>query len=125
MEINEISEKIIGCAINVHKELGPGLLESAYQTCLIYELRSEGLSIRSEVPMPIIYKDVKIDHGYRMDIQVEEKVAVEIKTVESFTDVHHAQLLTYLRLGDYRLGLLINFNVKMLKDGVKRVANSL
>lgn len=125
MELNEISEKIIGCAIRVHRELGPGLLESAYQTCLIYELKETGLRIRGEVPMPIVYRDVKLDHGYRMDILVEEKVVIEIKTVETLTDVHHAQVITYLRLGDYRLGLLINFNVKLLKNGIKRVANSL
>jgi GxxExxY protein len=125
MEINEISETVIGCAIRVHRELEPGLLESAYQTCLLYELKTEGLLCRSEVPMPITYRDVKLDHGYRMDILVEEKITVEIKTVEAFTDVHHAQVLTYLRLVDYRLGLLLNFNVKTLKDGVKRIANSL
>lgn len=123
MELNEISEKVIGCAIKVHRELGPGLLESAYQTCLIHELKNAGLNVRSEVPMPVVYQDIKLDHGYRMDILVEESIVVELKTVESFTDVHHAQVLTYLRLGHYKLGLLINFHVKMLKHGIKRIIN--
>lgn len=123
MTINQISEKVIGAAIEVHRTLGPGLLESAYQECLCYELRQQGLKVRREVPMPIVYKEVKLDHGYRMDLLVEEQVVVELKTVEAFTDVHLAQVLTYLRLGDYKLGLLINFNVSLLKDGIKRVIN--
>ena len=123
MTVNEISNKIIGCAINVHKQLGPGLLESAYQECLMYELQQEKLQVRKEKPMPIVYKDVKLDHGYRIDLLVEEKVVIEIKTVEAFTDVHTAQVLTYLRLGNYKLGLLLNFHVTMLKHGVKRIIN--
>ncbi len=123
MTENEISNIIIGCAINVHTQLGPGLLESAYQECLMYELKLAGLKVRKEKPMPIVYKDVKLDHGYRIDLLVEEKVVIEIKTIESFTDVHTAQVLTYLRLGNYKLGLLLNFHVAMLKHGIKRIIN--
>jgi GxxExxY protein len=118
---NEISKEIIGGAIEVHRQLGPGLLESAYQECLYYELIQRGLMVQKEVPRPLVYKDIKLDHGYRIDLLVENKVVVEVKTVEAFTDVHLAQILTYLKLGDYKLGLLINFHVKMLKDGIRRV----
>ncbi len=120
MEDNELTQKIIGCAIKVHKTLGPGLLESAYQECMFYELKKLGLAVRKEVPMPIIYEEVKLDHGYRIDLLVEDKVVIEIKTVEQFTDVHYAQILTYMKLGNYRLGLLLNFNVSYLKEGIKR-----
>jgi len=120
---NTLSKKIIGCAIEVHKQLGLGLLESAYQECLFYELKKIGLSVRKEKPMPIIYKEVKLDHGYRIDLLVEEKVVIEIKTVEVLNDVHTAQVLTYLRLGNYKLGLLLNFHVSMLKNGIKRIIN--
>ncbi len=123
MSENEISNIIIGCAIDVHKQLGPGLLESAYQECLFYELKQKGLKVIKEKPMPIVYKDVKLDHGYRIDLLVENKVVVELKTVEGFTDVHFAQVLTYLKLGDYKLGLLLNFHVYMLKNGIKRIIN--
>jgi GxxExxY protein len=118
---NEISKEIIGGAIEVHRQLGPGLLESAYQECLYYELIQRGLMVQKEVPRPLVYKDIKLDHGYRIDLLVENKVVVEVKTVEAFTDVHLAQILTYLKLGDYKLGLLINFHVKMLMDGIRRV----
>lgn len=120
---NILSSKIIGLAIDVHKALGPGLLESAYQECLYYELFCAGLFVEKEKPMPIIYKEIKLDHGYRLDLLVEKKVVVEIKTVEELNDVHLAQILTYLRLGNYKLGLLINFNVTLLKNGVRRVIN--
>jgi GxxExxY protein len=120
---NEISNKIIGCAIEVHKLLGPGLLESAYRECLYYELIKNGFAVDKEKPMPIVYKEVKLDHGYRMDLLVDHKVVIEIKTIEAFTDVHTAQVLTYLRLGNYKLGLLINFHVALLKDGIKRIIN--
>jgi len=120
---NELSNKIIGCAIEVHKQLGPGLLESAYQECLYYELMQAGLNVQKEKPMPIVYKEVKLDHGYRIDLLVEEKVVIEIKTVEAFNDVHTAQVLTYLRLGKYKLGLLFNFQTTVLKSGIKRVIN--
>ena len=120
---NEISKKIIGCAIEVHKQLGPGLLESAYQECLYYELKKEGLRVQKEKPMPIVHKEVNLDHGYRIDLLVEDKVVVETKTVEAFNDVHTAQVLTYLKLGDYKLGLLLNFHVSILKKGIKRLIN--
>jgi len=120
---NEISNIILGCAIEVHRQLGPGLLESAYQECLYYELIKAGLDVQKEKPMPIIYKDVKLDHGYRIDLLVNNKVVIEIKTVEAFTDVHTAQVLTYLKLGNYKLGLLLNFYVTTLKNGIKRVIN--
>ena len=123
MTENEISNKILGCAIEVHKQLGPGLLESAYQECLFFELKEQGLKVRKEVPMPITYKDVKLDHGYRIDLLVEEKVVIEIKTVETLNDVHTAQVLTYLKLGGYKLGLLLNFHVSILKNGIKRIIN--
>ena len=123
MNENDLSKKIIGCAIEVHKQLGPGLLESAYQECLYYELSQSGLKVQKEKPMPIVYKEVKLDHGYRIDLLVEEKVVVEIKTVEAFNDVHTAQALTYLRLGKYKLGLLLNFQTTVLKHGIKRVIN--
>ena len=123
MNENDLSKKIIGCAIEVHKQLGPGSLESAYQECLYYELSQYGLKVQKEKPMPIVYKEVKLDHGYRIDLLVEEKVVVEIKTVEAFNDVHTAQVLTYLRLGKYKLGLLLNFQTTVLKHGIKRVIN--
>ena len=122
-DINEISKAIIGFAIEVHKKLGPGLLESAYQECLFYELKNVGLRVEKEKPMPIVYKEVNLDHGYRIDLLVEENVVIELKSVESLTDVHFAQVLTYLKLGNYKLGLLINFNVKLLKNGIKRIIN--
>ena len=120
---NELSKRIIGCAIEVHKQLGPGLLESAYQECLYYELKQAGLKVEKEKPMPIVYKEVKLDHGYRIDLLVEGKVVIEIKTVEAFNDVHTAQVLTYLRLGKYKLGILFNFQTTVLKNGIKRVIN--
>jgi GxxExxY protein len=123
IEENELSGIILGCAIEVHKQLGPGLLESAYQECLYFELRNKGLNVIKEKPMPIIYKEIKLDHGYRIDLLVENKVVIEIKTVESFTDVHTAQVLTYLKLGNYRLGLLLNFHVASLKNGIKGIIN--
>lgn len=122
---NEISKVVIGAAIDVHSQLGPGLLESAYRECLAFELKQKGLIVRKEVPRPIVYKDVKLDHGYRMDLLINNKVVVEIKCVESFTDVHEAQLLTYLKLGEYKLGLLLNFHTILLKDGIKRMVNNL
>lgn len=120
---NELSNIIIGCAIEVHRQLGPGLLESAYQECLYFELKNQGLNVVKEKPMPIVYKDVKLDHGYRLDLLVNNKVVIEIKTVETFTEVHTAQVLTYLKLGNYKLGLLLNFYVSSLKSGIKRIIN--
>jgi len=125
MTENEISNIIIGKAIEVHKALGPGLLESAYQECLFYELKNEHFTVEKEKPMPIVYKDIRLDHGYRIDLLVENKVVIEIKSIDSFMDVHEAQILTYLKLGDYKLGLLINFNVQLLKNGIRRYVNKL
>jgi len=120
---NEISNIILGKAIEVLRQLGPGLLESAYQECLYYELIQAGLKVQKEKPMPIVYKEVKLDHGYRIDLLAEDKVVVEIKTVDAFTDVHTAQVLTYLRLGNYKVGLLLNFQTTNLKNGIKRLIN--
>jgi GxxExxY protein len=120
MKERDLTAEIIGGAIEVHRALGPGLLESAYNECLAYELTNRGLFVQRELPMPIIYKEVELDHGYRMDLLVENKVVVELKAIECFTDVHTAQMLTYMKLGGYDLGLLINFHVKLLKNGIKR-----
>ncbi|PHR50069.1 MAG: GxxExxY protein [Fluviicola sp.] len=123
MTENQLTQIIIGCAIDVHRQLGPGLLESAYQECLRYELEQYGLDIKKEVPMPIVYKEVKLNHGYRIDLLVENKVVIELKAVENLTDVHLAQTLTYLRLGNFKLGLILNFHTIVLKKGIKRVIN--
>jgi GxxExxY protein len=120
MQINQITQEILDSAFKVHTSLGPGLLESAYKACLAYELRKKGLKVEEEKPIPVIYEEVKLDCGYRMDLLVEEAVVVELKTVDAFTDVHFAQILTYLRFAEKKAGLLINFNVKSLKNGIKR-----
>ncbi|SDG79265.1 GxxExxY protein [Psychroflexus sediminis] len=123
MKENELATKIIGAAIEVHKQLGPGLLESTYETCLAFELRQIGLDVNQQIALPVIYKDVKLNAGYRIDLLVENKVIIEIKSVEALADIHTAQLLTYLKLKDLKLGLLINFNEVLLKNGLKRVLN--
>lgn len=123
-KINQLTEKVIGCAISVHRVLGPGLLESAYEECLCYELSQAKLAFERQVSLPVIYKGIKLDCGYRMDIVVENLVIVEIKAVERILPVHEAQLLSYLKLYDKRLGLLLNFHVSMLKNGMKRIANN-
>lgn len=120
MEINQITEKIIGCSIEVHKQLGPGLLESAYEECLYYEHKSMGLSVKKQLALPLVYKDIKLDAGYRIDLLVENKVIVEIKSVDALAEIHKAQLMTYLKLADIKVGLLLNFNVIQLKDGIVR-----
>jgi GxxExxY protein len=125
MTENEISNKIIGLAIGVHQSLGPGLLESAYKECLFYNLQQTGFFVEKEKPMPLIYKEVKLECGYRIDLLVEHKVVIEIKSVEALNDVHLAQTLTYMKLGEYKLGLVINFNTVLLKNGIKRIANRL
>ncbi len=125
MQINDISGKIIECAIRVHKELGSGLLENAYEACLLFELHKEGLTARRQVQMPVEYQGVKIDVGYRLDLLVEEQVVVELKAVEKMSPIHEAQILTYLKLSGLKLGLLLNFNEAVLKNGIKRVANDL
>ncbi|MBI3518571.1 MAG: GxxExxY protein [Bacteroidetes bacterium] len=122
---NDLSQIIIGCAIKVHTALGPGLLESAYEECLYYELIKEGLKVEKQKALPLVYEEVKLEVGYRLDLIVENKVIIEIKACEGLTDVHLAQVLTYLKLSHVKLGLLINFNVTRVKDGIKRVVNNL
>jgi GxxExxY protein len=121
--LNSITERIIGGAIEVHRHLGPGLLESAYEECLCHELALAGLRFERQVPLPVLYKTVHVDCGYRIDVLVEDRVIVELKCVERLLPIHEAQTLTYLKLKDFRLGLLINFNVPVLTQGVKRIAN--
>jgi len=120
MEINDITQKIIGCAIEVHKSLGPGLLESAYEECLAFELIKIGLNIKRQQATPIIYKEIKLECGYRIDILVENMVVIELKVVDSINPVHEAQILTYMKFSNKSVGLLINFNVTLLKNGIKR-----
>jgi GxxExxY protein len=124
VDLESLSYKIIGLAIEVHRQLGPGLLESAYQQCLYYEIKKAGLKVEKEITLPIIYKDITLDQGYRIDLLIEDKLVIELKTVESFTSVHFAQILTYLKLGNYPLGLLINYNSKILRNNIKRFINS-
>jgi GxxExxY protein len=121
MEIEAIFKKILDCAFRVHTELGPGLLESSYVECLYYELKQEGLFVEKEKPLPLIYKDVKLEIGYRVDLYVEKSILIEVKSVDSLADIHMAQILTYMKLSESKLGLLVNFNVRHLKDGIKRV----
>lgn len=120
MEINKITEKIIGCAIEVHRNLGPGLLESAYEECLVFELMKEGLKVDRQKPVPVIYKDIKLECGYRIDVLVENQVVIELKVVDAINPVHEAQILTYMKFANKNIGLLINFNVTVLKNGLKR-----
>ena len=120
---NALTGKIIGVAIEVHRTLGPGLLESAYEACLVFELQEKGLNIERQKPLPLVYKNVKLDSGYRLDLIVETKVVVEVKSMTEIAAVHKAQLLSYLRLANLQIGLLINFNVKMLKQGIHRIIN--
>ena len=121
MTTNDITQKILDCAFKVHTALGPGLLESAYQACLVHELKKAGLKVEVEKPLPLIYDTIKLECGYRIDILVENEVIVELKTVDAFNDVHIAQVLTYLRFSGKHIGLLLNFHVRSLKDGIKRV----
>lgn len=125
MTENEISYKVIGAAIELHKNLGPGLLESVYENALAYDLREAGLDVKQQIPMPLIYKEVNMDNGYRLDLLIENKVIIEIKSVESIAPVHFSQTLTYLKLSNTKLGLLINFNTDKLKDGIHRIVNNL
>jgi len=118
-----ITRRIIGAAIEVHRRLGPGLLESAYETCLAFELRQLGFKIEQQKPLPVVYKDVKLDCGYRLDLVVDDSVVVEVKAVDQLAPIHDAQLLSYLRLSRQRVGLLINFHVRVLKNGLKRIVN--
>ncbi len=121
--INFPTEKIIGCAIEVHKAIGPGLLESAYEECLCYELAQNGLTFQRQVPLPVVYKDVKLDCGYKLDILVENTVIIELKAVDRIIAIHEAQLLSYLRMLDLRVGLILNFHSSVLKEGIKRIVN--
>ena len=123
MTENELSNKVIGLAMEVHTALGPGLLESAYKECLYHKIWKTGLSIEKEKPMPLVFEGVKLECGYRIDLLIENKLVIEIKSVEVINDVHLAQTLTYMKLGNYKLGLLMNFNVARLKEGIKRIIN--
>lgn len=125
MTEDELSNVVIGLAIKVHTSLGPGLLESVYRECLYYEISKSGFRVEKEKSLPVIYEDVKLECGFRIDLLVEDKLLIELESVVALNGVHLAQTLTYLKLGDYRLGLLINFNVYRLKDGIKRVVNNL
>ena len=125
MTENELSRVVIGCAMKVHSALGPGLLESAYEACLEYELVKNGLLVEVQKPLPLIYQTVKLECGYRVDLLVERKLIVEVKAVEALAEIHFAQVLTYLRLSDLRLALLLNFNLVHMKDGIRRVVNKL
>ena len=123
-EENQIATEIIACAIRVHRVLGPGLLERAYQECLVHELKKSGLQVEKEKTMPLIYDEIQVDTGYRIDLLIENKVIIELKAVTEITDIHIAQTLTYLKLSECKLGLIINFNVILLKQGIKRLINT-
>jgi GxxExxY protein len=123
MNENQLATKIIGVAMGVHTKLGPGMLETVYKECLYYKLKQLNFEVEKEKPMPMVFEDVRMECGYRLDLLVDKRIVIELKCVESLTDVHLAQTLTYLRMGDFKLGLLINFNVARLKDGIKRVIN--
>jgi GxxExxY protein len=125
MVVSGLTEKIIGAAIEVHKVLGPGLLESAYEGCLAHQLSLDNISFERQIPLPINYKSLQLDCGYRLDFLVEKTVVLELKTVESLQPIHEAQLLTYLKLGGWPIGLLINFNVPVLKKGIKRMVHNM
>jgi GxxExxY protein len=125
MTENEIGTIIVDCAFQVHQELGPGLLESTYEACLVYELRQAGLKVEVQKELPVVYKEVTLDAGYRIDILVEDKVIIENKSVADLNDVHTAQLISYLKLSGCKLGYLINFNVKLIKNGINRLVNNL
>lgn len=120
MEFDDLSGKIIGCAIEVHKLLGPGLLESAYEECLVFELIRKGITVERQIPIPVVYKDIKLDCGYRLDLKIERKIIIEIKSVDCLAPIHDAQILTYMRFSKIKIGLLLNFNVTSLKHGIKR-----
>jgi len=125
MKENDLSELVIGLAMKVHTALGPGLLESAYEECLYYEINQAGLRVEKQKPLPLVYKEVRLECGYRVDLLVENRLIIEIKSLESIHPIHSSQLLTYLKLSNCRLGLILNFNVPQLKDGIKRIVNKL
>lgn len=122
---NELAKNVWDASLSVHRNLGPGLLENSYQECLLYELKKQGLLVEKEKGLPLVYEEVKLDVGYRIDLLVENKLIIEVKAVEGLNDIHLAQVLTYLKLSNHKLGLLINFNVALLKNGFKRVVNGL
>ena len=121
MEFDELSNKVIGCALEVHRNLGPGLLESTYEQCLAYEMKAAGIPFKLQHPLPVEYKNIKLDCGYRIDVLVDNSIIIELKSVDKILPIHQAQLLTYMKLAGISTGLLINFNVKYLKDGIKRM----
>lgn len=125
MDENSLSNLVINRALKVHTALGPGLLESSYKECLYYELTTSGLHVEKEKPLPLVYEEVKLECGYRVDLLIERKLIIEVKSVEAISDVYLAQVLTYLKLSDCRLGLLLNFNVASMKNGIRRVVNNL
>jgi len=125
MTENELSRQVIGIGMKVHSGLGPGLLESSYKECLFYKLRESGLYVEKEKPVPLVFEDVHLDCGYRIDLLVERRLVIEVKSVEALNEIHLAQVLTYLKIGHYKLGLLMNFNVVRLKEGIKRVVHGL
>lgn len=125
MTENELSKIVFNCALKVHQKLGPGLLESAYEECLFYELKKTGIQVEKQKALPLIYEEIRLDIGYRLDLIIENKLVLEVKSCEALNDVHFAQLLTYLKLTDCKLGLLINFNVALIKNGIRRIVNNL
>ena len=125
MTENQISKTVFDTALTIHKTLGPGLLESAYEECMFYELNQCGLIVEKQKPLPLVYKEVKLDVGNRIDLLINKKVIIEVKAVEAINEIHLAQVLTYLRLSNCKLGMIINFNITMIKDGIKRVVNNL
>jgi GxxExxY protein len=122
---NELSHLVVGCAMRVHTALGPGLVESAYEACLQFELIKSGLQVEAQKPLPLVYESVKLECGYRVDLLVERKLIIEVKSIEALAEIHFAQVLTYLRLSNLRLALLLNFNVVHMKDGIRRIVNKL
>ena len=125
MTENEISRIVFDSALKVHKSLGPGLLESACEECLAHELRKHDLIVAKQKPLPLVYEDIKLEIGYRVDLMIENKVIIEVKSVDSLNDIHTAQVITYLKLSECKLGMLINFNVPLIKNGIKRIVNNL
>lgn len=125
MTENELSKIAVDCMFKIHKNLGPGLLESAYEECLFYELSKTGLPVERQKPLPLIYETIKMEIGYRVDLMIENKLVIEVKAVEALNDIHKAQVITYLKLSGCKLGLLVNFNVTLIKDGIKRIVNNL
>jgi len=121
MKFDELSNRVIGCALEVHRHLGPGLLESTYEQCLAYEMKVAGMAFKLQHALPVEYKNIKLDCGYRIDMLVDNSIIIELKSVDKILPIHQAQLLTYMKLADISIGLLINFNVKYLKDGIKRM----